>query len=97
MTNGARSPRMIPAADVLSGRWNSANHPYRYVVIWHGKELMARYRNRMMDTVLSAVETLEEQGWELVSVDEAVSIAVLRRSQPSRPGQPANSPQAPSS
>lgn len=81
---------MIPAADVLSGRWSSAAHPYRYVVIWHGKELVARFRNRMMDTVLTAVETLEDQGWELISVDEAVSLAVLRRRPADDPNRPAS-------
>lgn len=70
---------MVAAADVLTGQWTSAGYPFRYVVIWHGKEWVARARNSMMDTVLSAVETLEDQGWELVSVDEAVSLACLRR------------------
>lgn len=73
---------MIPATDILSGRWVSDGYPFRYVVIWHGKEWVARARNKMMDTVLSAVETLEAQGWELVSVDEAVSVACLRRRNP---------------
>lgn len=73
---------MIPAADVLSGRWTSEGYPFRYLVLWHGRELVARSRNRMMDTVLSAVEAVEDQGWELVSVDEAVSIACLRRLDP---------------
>lgn len=70
---------MIPATDVLSGRWTSSGYPFRYVVIWHRKEMVARARNTMMDTVLSAVEALEAQGWDLVSVDEAVSLAILRR------------------
>lgn len=73
---------MIPATDVLSGHWTSMGYPYRYVVVWHGKELLARFRNPMVDKVLTAVELLEGQGWELVSVDEAVSLAVLRRRQP---------------
>lgn len=73
---------MIPATDVLSGHWTSAGYPYRYVVVWHGKELLARFRNPMVDKVLTAVELLEGQGWELVSVDEAVSLAVLRRRHP---------------
>lgn len=70
---------MIPASDILSGQWTSDGYPFRYVVIWHGKELVARARNKMVDTVLSAVEALEDQGWQLVSVDEAVSLACLRR------------------
>ncbi len=78
---GTRAPRMIPVDDVLSGRWTPADHPFRYVAIWHRKELVARARNDMMDRVLSAVELLEDQGWELVTVDEAVSVAVLRRRQ----------------
>ena len=75
---------MIAAADVLSGRWNSHEYPFRYVVLWQSKELVARSRNKMMDTVLSAVEVLEDQGWELASVDEAVSLACLRRLGPNR-------------
>lgn len=82
-----RPKRMIEAADVLNGTWAPDGYPFRYAVIWHGKELVARARNKMMDTVLSAVELLESQGWELVSVDEAVSIAVLRRTHPA-PQQP---------
>lgn len=78
---GPRAQRMIPVDDVLSGRWAPANHPFRYVAIWHRKELVARARNDMMDRVLSAVEFLEDQGWELISVNEAVSVAVLRRRQ----------------
>lgn len=70
---------MIHASDILSGGWHSAGFPYRYLVIWHGKELFAKFRNTGMDKLLSAVETIEDQGWELVSVDEAVSVAVLRR------------------
>ena len=70
---------MVPASDVLSGQWTTNGYPFRYVVLWHRKELVARARNTMMDTVLSAVEVLEDQGWELVSVDEAVSLACLRR------------------
>ena len=73
---------MIHATDILEGRWTSTDYPFRYVVIWHGKELIAKARNRMMDTVLSAVETLEAEGWELVSIDEAVSVACLRRATP---------------
>ena len=42
--------------------------------------MVARARNNMMDTVLSAVEVLEDRGWQLVTIDEAVSLACLRRS-----------------
>ncbi|WP_261164504.1 hypothetical protein [Microbacterium sp. Marseille-Q6965] len=82
MANEKRPARMIPAKDVLEGRWTGDGYPFRYVVVWHSKELVARYRNQMMDTVLSAVEVLEGRGWELVSVDEAVSLACLRRITP---------------
>lgn len=79
MADTVRARRMVPASDVLSGQWTTDGYPFRYLVVWHGKELMARARNAMVDTVLSAVEVLEDQGWELVSVDEAVSLACLRR------------------
>lgn len=83
MAHGIERPRrMIHATDVLEGRWTSADYPFRYVVIWYNKEWVAKARNRMMDTVLSAVETLEVEGWELVSIDEAVSVACLRRVAP---------------
>lgn len=81
----SRPKRMVLAEDVLSGRWSSRQYPFRYIVVWHGKEIVARARNRMYDSVLSAVEFLENEGWELVNVDEAVSIALMRRNLPSAP------------
>ena len=70
---------MVSATDILDNRWSSSGYPFRYLAIWHGKERVAKFRNKQIDTVLSAVELVEEQGWELVSIDEALSLACLRR------------------
>lgn len=75
-----RPQRFIRAKDILSGRWTGADYPFRYVVVWHNKELVTRARNTMIDTVLSSVELLESQGWELVTLDASMSQACLRRS-----------------
>lgn len=79
---GEHPRRLIRATDVLEGRWTGDGYPFRYVVVWHNKELVARARNAMMDTVLTAVEMLEYRGWELVTLDEAISVACLRRPAP---------------
>lgn len=88
MANAERPRRMIHATDVLEGRWTGDGYPFRYVVVWYNKELVAKARNKMMDTLLSAVELLETRGWELVTVDEAVSVACLRRTHPAPPPLP---------
>lgn len=64
------------------GTWIPAYYPFRYVLLWHPKEWVVKFRNPMVDTVLTAVEALEAQGWELVNVDQAVSLACMRRTQP---------------
>lgn len=81
MTAGTqpRPRRFIRANDVLSGQWTGEGYPFRYVVIWHNKEIVTKVRNSMIDTVLSAVELLESRGWQLVTLDESMSQACLRR------------------
>lgn len=70
---------MVRAADIIAGRWSPAEYPHRYVVVWHGKELVMKFRGPMVDSVFRAVEILESQGWELVSTSEAMAMAAMRR------------------
>jgi hypothetical protein len=79
-----RPPRLIVVDDVFSGRFQSQGYPFRYLVIGVGSSLSdvgfgRSGANNMIDRVLSAVEMLEAQGWELVNVDQGGTIACLRR------------------
>jgi len=78
-----RPPREFIAEEVLSGRANVDNFPFRYIFLTSGNAasfhaghagLLAR-----ADAVFTAVELLETRGWEFLHVLEGGQVAYLRR------------------
>lgn len=81
-----RPPRLYVATDILSGRVNLDDFPFRYICVGPpaSSAFGAGFRgrsgvNETLDQVFSAVELLETRGWELAGIDRAGTIVVLRR------------------
>jgi hypothetical protein len=81
-----RPPRLFVADDILSGRVRLDGYPFRYILIVPSMTTSLGVAfggragtNALLDTVLSASELLESQGWELVSIDHGGSMVCLRR------------------
>ena len=83
-----RPPRLFVADDILTGRVQLDHYPFRYIIV--GGQLSASQTldmafnrrqgaNNLLDVILTAVEFLEDRGWDLVSIDQGGTIAVLRR------------------
>lgn len=78
-----RPSRKFVAEDVLAGRVDLTNYPFRYIFLTvpdrFGQQpghagLLAR-----ADVVFTAVELLETQGWEFLHVLEGGQVAYMRR------------------
>lgn len=90
-TERAFRERLVRANDVLNGTVNLAAYPFRYLLI--GELGMSGGRK----AVLTAVEWLEQYGWEVVSGywDEVTNFTVMiRRVQAQPQPQPQPQPQA---
>jgi hypothetical protein len=85
-----RPARLFLTDDILSGRIAMDAYPLRYICIGaisYGGFAPEQIRvgpgsarsNAAVDQLLSTVELLESQGWELVSVYESGTQACLRR------------------
>jgi hypothetical protein len=82
-----RPPRIFPADDILIGRISLHGYPFRYIyvtpsassVFAGGGYRLRTGNNGPPDELLSAVELLETQGWELVTLDIGNHAACLRR------------------
>lgn len=89
-TDKAFRNRIARANDLLNGTVDIRAYPHRYLLI--GESTLAGGRA----AVLTAVEWLEQNGWEIVSSywDEATNFSVLiRRVQPQPRTQPQTQPQ----
>lgn len=83
-----RPPRLFVADDILTGRVQLDGYPFRYIIIGPSPSPSQAFStafggrqgaNNMLDVILTAVEFLEERGWDLVSIDQGGTIAVMRR------------------
>jgi hypothetical protein len=81
-----RPPRLFIADDIYTGRVQLDGYPFRYIIIGSSPSRAfstafsgRQGANHMLDAILSAVEFLEDRGWDLVSVDQGGTIAVMRR------------------
>lgn len=87
-----RPPRIFVANDVLTGRVSLHGYPLRYIYltpsfssVWRKGSAGYRFgtgNNGPADELLSAVELLESQGWEVVTIDIQGHVACLRRIAP---------------
>jgi hypothetical protein len=84
-----RPPRIFAADDILAGRVSLHAYPFRYIYltpsassVFGGGYRLKTGNNGPPDQLLSAVELLETQGWELVTVDISGHAACLRRVRP---------------
>jgi hypothetical protein len=86
VTTPERAPRVLTAEDVLAGSVSATDLPYRYVMltttIATRMAIGTAANIRMLDTMFSAIEVLESQGWLLVRLNENMLFAVLRRDVP---------------
>jgi hypothetical protein len=78
-----RPSRKFVAEDVLAGRVDLTNYPFRYIFLTVPDRpnhvpghagLLAR-----ADVIFTAVELLETQGWEFLHVLEGGQVAYMRR------------------
>jgi hypothetical protein len=84
-----RPPRIFVADDILSGRVSLQVYPLRYIYLTPSLSSIfqrggAGYKvrtgnNGPADQLLSAIELLEVQGWEVVTIDIQGHVACLRR------------------
>jgi hypothetical protein len=77
-----RPPRLYTVDDVLAGRGPIEPYPFRYVCVTMGPQFSLGGRsvaNNLVDRMLSAVEMLEQRGWELFTLENNGMIAYLRR------------------
>ena len=77
---------MFFSDDILDGRVNLDQYPFRYILIRPApKALMGMAfsfgGNQLVeiDKVLTAVELLETRGWELLAVEQGGLVAIVRR------------------
>jgi hypothetical protein len=92
MTNPAgtmppRPGRLFIADEIVSGRVRLDAYPFRYILIGSSpsRALGVAFggrsgANAMVDMILTAVEFLEDRGWDLVSIDQGGTVACMRRS-----------------
>ncbi len=82
-----RPPRIFVADDILSGAVSLHGYPFRYIYLTPSAASIfagGGYRIRTgndgpPDQLLSAVELLETQGWELVTIEIGSHGACMRR------------------
>lgn len=81
----ARPPRIFTAGDIIHGAVSLDGYPLRYIAIGPDPGasltslLHARKRaNMLLDMTLTAVEILENRGWNLVALDQGGMVAVMR-------------------
>ena len=84
-----RPSRLFSSDDVLNGQAKLDDYPLRYICLV--PPMGGRMRTAVsfgikamdeVDKILSAVELLETQGWEVVTLDQAGLTAFMRRTLP---------------
>ena len=81
-----RPTRVFTTSEVLSGRISLHGYPFRHIYIvlsagavFGGAFIWGKGNEGMVDQLLSAVEVIEAQGWELVCTDQDGRMACMRR------------------
>ncbi|MBN1174577.1 MAG: hypothetical protein JXA67_20590 [Micromonosporaceae bacterium] len=81
-----RPTRVFTTSEVLSGRLSLQGYPFRHIYIvlpasavFGGAFSWSKGNEGMVDQLLSAVEVVESQGWELVCIGQDGRMACMRR------------------
>ncbi|GAA2506295.1 hypothetical protein [Winogradskya humida] len=78
-----RPSRQFYAEDVLGGRIDLDNYPFRYAFVMIGDVSTVRAGHagllHRMDVVFSAVEFMEARGWECLNVVDNGQVAYMRK------------------
>jgi hypothetical protein len=79
MADGKAQALTVKASDVVDGRFNPSAYPHRHLAVIQVGKIGPPVIQ--IPKVMSAVETLSQLGWDLVSftMEDRTVVAVLRR------------------